>query len=131
MIDPNRVQTMIQECLSGSKDVGIPVEGVMATYVLLPEKLAQHRAEIVSMLEQLPEEFFTDGGGGWSFLNLCQTADGDLWTGMHQTVDVLCVLAFGLDLGKWLMPRPIWSALPGGLPYVAFDRPKFHETAAA
>jgi hypothetical protein len=61
------------------------------------------------------------GGGGWSFLNFCQDRHGTLWTGMHQTCEELIVLGIGLGMVKWCLPRGMWDALPGGMPYLVID----------
>ena len=33
----------------------------------------------------------------------------------------LVVLALGLKLGDYLLPREVWSSFPGRMPYVVFD----------
>jgi hypothetical protein len=54
-------------------------------------------------------------------LNLGLDADDNQWTDEHRTVDELCVLAIATKRGKWLAPRSLWPALPGGMPYVQFN----------
>lgn len=80
-----------------------------------------HRDDIYSMVQDLPNEFRISGGGGWSFLNLCERKDGVQWTGDHRTQEALCVTAIGTGLAQWLLPRELWSALAGEMPYIAFD----------
>jgi hypothetical protein len=130
MITPQRVESILMDCLSGDESVGLKVEGILHTFMLSPEKLATHRAEIVEMLAQMNPMFFDDGtGGGWSFLNLCETADGTLWTGEHRAVEQLCALAIGLDLAGFVGSREMWEAFPGGMPYVQIKRSKFADPA--
>ena len=99
----------------------VVVKGIMATYGLHPGRLAALRPAVVRWIAQLPQEFLASQGGGWSFLNLCQRADGTQWTAMHLNMEQLCVLAIGLGLAQWLMPRDVWSVLPGGMPYIVFE----------
>jgi hypothetical protein len=72
------------------------------------------------LLAELPAPFKADGpdsGGGWSFLNACVTKDGVQWTDLHRTVEALVVLGIAAGKVAWMLPRKIWSALPGGMPY--------------
>lgn len=128
MIDPNRVEALLNECLcdAGSGDV---IKAVLHDYEVDRSRAQGHRAEIVGMLDQLPDQFMDNGGGGWSFLNLCEDKDGRLWTGLHWTCEKLCVLADALGLLIYPFPREVWSALPGNLPYVQFKRSSFAEAA--
>jgi hypothetical protein len=73
------------------------------------------------MLSDLPDEFQASGGGGWSFLNACMTKTGEQWTGMHPTMDKLFMLGIAAGKARWLMPRDMWSVLPGGMPYVSVN----------
>lgn len=127
-INPTRVEAILKECLGDETN---PVEGFVHTYGLSAAKVSNHRAEIIGMLEQLPTEFFDNGGGGWTALNLCQTADGDLWTGMQMVTEQLFCLAKALGLASCLMPKDMWDMFPGGMPYVSFARSKFQTIGAA
>jgi hypothetical protein len=81
-----------------------------------PERLEDYRVDIEDMINQLPDQFHEKTGGGWSFLNACQTKDGKQW-GEHRSIDEL--LCLGLALGKlvYLTERKLWSSFPGGMPY--------------
>lgn len=127
ILNPDRIDKILGEALAPS---GRPIEGVMRSFAVDCGVVAQHRAEIVAMLGELPDEFMDNGGGGWSFLNLCQDRHGHLWTGMHSTCEALIVLAEALDLASYMLPRDMWDALPGGMPYVAFKRSAWAATAA-
>jgi hypothetical protein len=98
----------------------VHVDGILHPWGFHRERLESHRVEISKMLQGLPIEFRDQahgGGGGWSFLNACQDANDVQWTGLHQTMDVLICLGIGLGLAEWLLPRDMWEALPGGMPY--------------
>lgn len=126
LIDSERVGDILMDCLfrEGEPiDGAILVEGVINPFGLHPGRLESHRAEVTEMLQNLPLPFrptsVAGGGGGWSFLNACQDANDEQWTGLHRIMDALFVLGIGLKLATWLLPRDMWSALPGGVPYVA------------
>lgn len=98
----------------------VVVEGIVHTVGLHPERLESKREEVKAMLSELPDQFFASKGGGWTFLNLGETKAGEHWTGLQQIMEQLCMLAIGLKLGEWCVPRSVWPALPGGVPYVVF-----------
>jgi hypothetical protein len=109
------VENLFTKCL---RDEGDPVEGVVSK---APLDTAGHEEEIAAMLSELPNEFQAKGGGGWSFLNACATKDGEQWTGMHPTIDKLFMLGIASGKARWLMPRDMWSVMPGGMPYVSVN----------
>lgn len=96
------------------------VEGVMANFGFEPKRLESHRQEVVSIIEKMPTGFQAGNGGGQSFLNLCMTESGEQW-GEHRNVEQLVVLAIGLKVGRYCLPKSMWSALPGSMPYIVFN----------
>ncbi len=121
LINPKRINEIFLDCLvcEGEPTNGnIQVEGITCTVNFQPKRLASHREEISKNLRDLPFQFQTNGGGGWSFLNACDDRKGDQWTGLHLRMEQLFQLGIGLRLAKWLMPRDLWPHLPGGVPYV-------------
>jgi hypothetical protein len=142
-IDAGRLEDIIRDCLLTEAEVAelghdpdldvehymalpeserpfIAIEGIVNSYVFSPGALDTHRDEVREMLDQLPDNFRVTGGGGWSFLNMCQTSDGELW-GEHRNVEQLAVLAIALKLGKWALPKSMWPMLPGQMPYFIYD----------
>ncbi len=130
-MDARRLDEVFMDCLyteEETKDLHegrvpegtVLVEGVVRNYGLHGGRLESHREEVRAMVNEMPEAFFPGTGDGWSFLNLCETRKGERW-GQHRNMEQLCVLAIGLGMGHWLLPRPSWSAMPGGMPYIAFD----------
>lgn len=95
----------------------ILVEGIVSNFGFHPKRVAAHKDEISDVIKLMPEEFTK--GGGWSFLNLCMDKDGNQW-GEHRNMEQLVTLSIATDQGKYLMPREMWSAFPGGMPYVSF-----------
>ncbi|PHS22243.1 MAG: hypothetical protein COA84_13885 [Robiginitomaculum sp.] len=80
--------------------------------------------EIKTLVNELTEDFFPNGGGGASFMTMCTDRDGDLWTGEQRIMDELMTMAVDAKLMSFLFPKNTWSMLPGGMPYVVatFDR---------
>ena len=112
----SRVNEVFMDCLfrDGEDTTNhIVAEGIMSTYGFHPERLETHRNDIKELLERLPDEFKE----GWSFLNACNDRDGEQWTGLHTTMEQLVVLGIALGFASYLMPRDLWSVMPGGMPY--------------
>lgn len=132
MIDAERVDIMFRDCLYAKEELdgsGFPIDedsmievkGIVNTFGLNKHRVESHREEVVSYLDQLPDEFKKSGGGGWSFLNACNTKDGEQWTGFHIIVEQLMCLGIALDLVRYVMPREMWSMFPGEMPYIVVD----------
>jgi len=131
MISDERVNSIIRDCLFSSEEIEdgkpknpedmIVVEGVMNSYGLHRGRVDSHKSEIVSFLEQLPDMFMKDVGGGWSFLKASDTKEGEQWTGLHRTMDALFVLGMALGKVKFATPRKKWNELPGCMPYMIVD----------
>lgn len=92
------------------------VEGIIAKFGFHPERLEANKTEIRDMLNELPDTFRDDKGGGWSFLNACMTSTGNQW-GEHQNIEQLLALGIATKQAKILMPREMWKLMPGGMPY--------------
>lgn len=97
----------------------IEVESVMLHIGFDSDRVKQHEKEIVELLEQLPKEFKKTEGGGWSFLNACMDKDGNHW-GEHRNIDELIALGLAVDKIQFLLPREVWVALPGAVPYFVY-----------
>lgn len=122
VLDPEKVNAIFVDCLfKEGEDTSkhIKAEGVVRNVGFHPERLESHKAEILAMLDELPDEFKKSGGGGMSFLNACNDKHGNQWTGLHQRMEQLFQLGIGVGKVKCLMPREMWSVLPGGMPYYA------------
>lgn len=123
LLTPTRVNEIFMDCLfrdGESTDDAVVVEGIVSKFGFNPVRLESHREDVRALLSQLPKEFHIESaGGGWSFLNACTRSDGELWTGEHAKMEQLFALGVALDLVSCLLPREMWSALPGGMPYYA------------
>ncbi len=98
----------------------IIVDGIMNKMGFHPGRIKEKREEVKSILLEMHEKFHKGTGEGWSFLNLCYDKNGTQW-GEHPTMELLVSLAIACKYGKFLLPRDMWSAFPGGMPYVVFD----------
>ncbi len=119
-LDSKRVTEMLHDCLfKEGEDTSshVKAEGIMHTMGFHPERLESYRREVEGMLYDLPEAFMESGGGGWSFLNACIDKEKRQWTDLQPVVEELLLLGLGLNKVKFILPREVWSALPGGVPY--------------
>lgn len=96
----------------------IAVDGLTSRFGLHPERTCSHTEEIADLLTQLPDDFQESKGGGMSFLNMCNDHEGNQWTGSQQTMQELVVLGLAVEKVAYLLPREMWAALPGGVPYI-------------
>jgi hypothetical protein len=89
-------------------------EGVVHTVGFDPAKIQRARPRIDDMLDELDPKF----AQGWSFLNLCWDRHGEQWTGFHLVVEQLVQMGMAIGRVRYCLPRDMWSALPGAMPYV-------------
>lgn len=119
MLNAAAVEEVFLSCLfREGEDVSnaVQAEGVISTFGFHPERLNNSRTAIQALLAELPLPFREGEGGGWSFLQACETKNGDLW-GEHRNIEQLMTLGLATGDVEYLMPREMWSALPGGVPY--------------
>jgi hypothetical protein len=124
-INPERINVIFRDCLfrEGEEHQEFAKgEGIVVTAGFHPERLARHRPEIEATLALLPDQFREDTGGGWSFLEAFRDKYGRQWTGMHQRMDQLFTLGNALGRVEFLLPRALWSSLPGGMPYLVIKK---------
>lgn len=132
LLTPQAVDEILRDVLGDDLETCSKIEMVINTYLFDLSRVEARREDICILLGELHEEFMDDGGGGWSFLNICEDRHGTLWTGVHETCEQLLALGAALDLVDLTMfRRELWSALPGGVPYVQVKRSKFKEEEVA
>ena len=51
-------------------------------------------------------------------MNACMDKSGRQWTGMHLTMEYLFLLGIAIGEVEYLLPREMWEAFPGGMPYL-------------
>jgi hypothetical protein len=122
-LSAENVRAVLTDCLykeEESVNDALYVEGIMRKFGLHPERLKSHEADVREMLAELPDEFMAGKGGGWSFLNMCFDKNNRHW-GEHPDMEALIVLGLGLGLASFPLPRDMWDALPGSMPYVQIN----------
>jgi hypothetical protein len=120
------VESVVLDCLYRDEELdesseeappgAVLAEGILRTYAFHPARLKTHEEDIASMLSQLPATFKEGEGGGMSFLQAAEREDGVQW-GEHREMEALFALGIAVGKVKPCMPRPLWRALPGGMPY--------------
>lgn len=117
ILTPQAVEELFVACLDDEGEQSQKVDGIVHSVYFNKEVLELKRDDIKRLLTELPTEFTSQGGGGWSFLNACNDKNGNQWTGDHFTMEKLFLLGLGTEQVKYLMPKELWSVLPGGMPY--------------
>ena len=118
------VEKVFMNCLFRDDEIvdGKPVlppttaEGITQNFGFHPERLEAERENVRALLMELPKEFQQATGDGWSFLNACMDKEGNHW-GEHSNVQEILCLGIALGLASYIMPKEMWSVLPGGMPY--------------
>ena len=121
VLTADAVNALVSECLFAQeepRDGAVMVEGIVATYGFHPGRLKAAAGRIRALLDEMPEEFHAASGEGWTFLNACVDRRGRQWTGEHRAMEALFCLGIGAGAAKWLLPRDMWDAFPGGMPFV-------------
>ncbi len=120
-LDQSVVESIFLDCLFKDGEVSsnhVLAEGITMTVGFNPGRIETHKAEIEALLDELPDQFQASGGGGWSFLNACEDKHGNLWTGLHRRMEQLFLLGIAIGKVEYQLPRDMWGALPGGMPYL-------------
>lgn len=120
------VEAVLSDCLFPEGTTTPPpntvfADGIMMKFGFDPDKLKLHRDDIVSMLSELPKEFFVDSGGGMSFLASAFNKKEEQWTSQHATAEALFALGLAIGKVREALPRQLWGLLPGGMPYYTVD----------
>lgn len=128
-MNANRVHEMAVDSMFEDSEVGadgqtlmpqLCVQGIINTFGFHPERVKKHKAELKEMIKELPEGFYESGGGGMSFLNLCEDKHGNQWA-EHSTLEMFLCMAIANDLAGYCLPKEMWHLMPGGMPFVVFN----------
>ena len=122
MIDPIKVTEVFTDCLFKEAEVlrGIPevppieVNGITLNVGLHPDRVEKHKEDIKAFIDEFPVVF----KNGYSFLNMCNTEKGELWTGFHKVMEQLMLLGIASKQMEYCAPRDMWNLFPGNMPYV-------------
>jgi hypothetical protein len=99
----------------------VEAHGVHIRVGFHPEKLKANAPKIIELLNELPDSFKKGSGDGMSFLKICDDKNGNQWTGFHKQMDELVTLGLAIKKLSYLLPREMWEAFPGGVPYLIID----------
>lgn len=124
--DAFEVEQLLRHCVfkdDEPKDPFVKAEGVLHTFHFHPGRLEEKRAAIADQLAGLPDSFRKTGGGGHSFLAACMTRENEQW-GEHPNIEMLMCLGLAAGLVRYCLPKDMWSALPGAMPYFVVDLPE-------
>ncbi len=122
-MNSTRVTELFKDCLfkeGEPTDNYVPVEGITVKMGFHPERLSSHKEELKNMIDELHPNFTE--GGGWTFLNLCEDRHGNQWASTHQVMQEFYLMCAGNELAKFALPREVWGSMPGGMPYVVFNK---------
>ena len=124
MLTAENVEKIFKKCTAKvckATDV-VVVKGVRLLAEFDDRMLWRHYRTIKAMLDELPDEFHCEKGGGWTFLNMCVDKEGCQWADAHETVDKLVCLGRATGTLDWSIPdKAMWAILPGGMPYITVD----------
>jgi len=133
------VENLFKKCLSAN---GKLIEGQIVQAKL---DTSLYEKDIHSLLLQLPEEFYSDKGRGWSFSNANVKKDNVEWknslsewennyvtdwenhhrmewTKSYVTVEKLILLGISIGKAKYLKLDGDWQNLPGEMPYIIVSK---------
>lgn len=96
----------------------VKATGIVTNVGFHPERLKSATNGIIEMINELPDAFKQDGGGGWTLLNLCLNAEGEQWADDQKVMDQLVCLGIAAGKIQALPPRDQWNIFPGGMPYI-------------
>ena len=122
MINCDRLAEILSDCMFQESELvdGVPViepvkvEGILHNFGFHPDRVCNHKQEIISMVNELPDAFTK----GWSFLNMCVDKEGNQWTGLHIVMEQLLALGLAINKISYCLPKHMWHLLPGNMPYI-------------
>jgi hypothetical protein len=139
MTRAERVNSIFRACLFQDDEIvnGKPVVDPVVTDLVSmtvgfhPQRLEQNRAAVVEIAKEVfSDDFYEDRGGGHSFLQVPFDREGHHWC-EHRTAEQLVGLCVALDFAAYPLPKSLWAALPGGVPYIIVRGDRFDGQASS
>jgi len=97
MIDARRIRFICEDCLLNAENPEVVVKTNWGhKYIFDKNKIEKYTDEIYGFLKQLPKEFQSNDGGGWSTLNACVDKNQHEW-GDQEDVDYLVALGIATE----------------------------------
>ena len=117
-LNEKRIHEIFMNCVfndrNGKSRMCVEVEGVMSDTYMDVNHLDNHKEEISSFLNELPDKFNTSEGA--SFLDANKDRHGREWTHIALHIDELIQLGMGIGRVVCLTPHDMWENMPGGVP---------------
>lgn len=129
MIDALKLQDIFLDSLFREEEIEdgkpksgldfVECHGIIINVAFHKERLISHKEDVKSFLCELNPNF----SKGLSFLEMSLDKDGNQW-GEHRNAEQLILLGYGLGYISYLIPKVLWSQLPGGVPFIVvhFDK---------
>lgn len=120
LIDAQKVRDLFTDSLFRDDEDHsefLPAKGLVTNVGFHPQRLESHEKEVHSLLLNLPESFQENSGGGYSFLAMPMDKNEEQW-GEQRNAEELLLLGIALGWADIVIPRELWSAFPGGVPYI-------------
>lgn len=122
----NAVTELFLACCFKSGEMyenAIEEEGVTIRIGFKKASLEEHKSKILELLDQVPGEFRTTGGGGWTLMNFCFDVQEMKWGELLEAQELMLL---GMAIGRvvYLNARADWPVQPMGLPYIAYIHDK-------
>ena len=134
MLDAKEIHEVFMDCFYEDEEIDqaeleggemtplLKLEGCMVNVGFDPARVQKNQEKIEAFLNEVPNIFYT----GANFTMLYMDKDGNHW-GEHKNCDELLILGLAIDRFHYLLPREVWKALPGGMPYIKLDEFKEEE----
>lgn len=129
-LNDENVAAIFNECLVVDTDhenfrvynVGLIESVTDRTYFRVNTLAVRRNYELIdSWIDKLPKQFFSDGGGGWTFLNMFLTSKMKPWTSSPVAMEQLLILGIAAKRIKYILPRYAWTMFPENMPYIVIQ----------
>lgn len=113
-----RVGYIMKHTMAGHEPADLIVMGITGRLAFKKENVERFRKDIEAMLMELPTDFRESSDAkGMSFLAATEDRHGKQWTGLQKYMEAVFVLGMAIGRVRTLLPRELWSLMPGGVPY--------------
>lgn len=120
ILNAKQVERVFLDCLfkAGEDTTNhVKAEGITTTSWISPRASGKSQGRDRSHAGRASNRVHEVWRGGWSFLNACNDKNGCQWTDFQQRMEQLFQLGIAIGKVECQLPRFVWPALPGGVPY--------------
>lgn len=132
-----RVDALLKLCLFATVHGEDKVQGLDPdTFVALPDALLtravihafgfsktaldKYKEHIMKELAGMQDTFFQTPDGGMSMLAMVYDRNEVHWA-EHRNAEALIALGLGIEMVSFILPREMWNAFPGSMPYIVIN----------